>query len=144
MAAFIVLGTGSRSDPVGGLAQEVVSAHIRSLQADHLLDIATPDGQTVKAWFTGKLVSAPDVVPPGGFELRGGRLDYIDGHSVAAYVYRHREHTINLFTWPVRQPDAAPELQSLWGFHALHWVREGLEWWEVSDLGGDLKTAGTL
>lgn len=140
VVAFMVLGTGSQSgNPETALAQEAVSAHIRSLQADHLLDIATRDVQTVQAWFAGRLVSAPGVAPPAAFELLGGRLDYVNGHSVAAYVYRYRDHTVNLFTWPAGQADEAPESQSLGGFHVLHWVRAGTNWWEVSDTGVELR-----
>jgi anti-sigma factor RsiW len=66
-------------------------------------------------------------------------LDYVNGHSVAAYVYRYRGHTVNLFTWPAGQTDEAPESQSLGGFHVLHWIRAGTNWWEVSDTGVELR-----
>jgi anti-sigma factor RsiW len=141
VVAFVVIGTTSRSgNQNADLAHEVVSAHIRSLQAGHLLDVPSSDPHTVKPWFTGKLDFAPGVTPPAGFELAGGRLDYLDDRNVAALIYRYRQHTINLFTWPAQQPDEAPGSETLQGFHVVHWVGGGMNWWAVSDLGeGELR-----
>jgi anti-sigma factor RsiW len=134
VVAFVALGTVSRSGGLdAALAKEVVSAHVRSLQANHLLDVGSADWHTVAAWFTGKLDFAPVAAPPDGFELAGGRLDYLDGRNVAALIYRFRQHTINLFTWP-GGADEAPEPQSLQGFHVIRWVRGGMNFWAVSDL----------
>jgi anti-sigma factor RsiW len=81
------------------LTHEVASAHIRSMQAKHIVDIGGPDRHVVKPWFNGKLDFAPPVpnLEKEGFPLVGGRLDYLKGRPVAALVYKRREHLINLF-----------------------------------------------
>ena len=136
--AFVAIGTMSRSGRQDSdLAREVVAAHIRSLQASHLLDVPSEDRHTVKPWFNGRLNFAPEVTPPPGVELIGGRLDYVDGQNVAALVYRVRQHTINLFTWPASGPEEPAASETFQGFHVLHWVRDGMNWWAVSDLAAD-------
>ena len=125
--------------PSAAIAKEVASAHVRSLLADHLMDGPSSDRHTVKPWFTGKLDFAPEVqdLAASGFALVGGRLDFIDGRTVAALVYRHGRHTVNVFTWPAAGSDVSPRRESVQGFNVLHWVRRGMNWWAVSDLSAD-------
>lgn len=125
-------GAGGR-----GEADDVVDSHVRSLMADHLFDVASTDQHTVKPWFTGRLEFSPPVTDLAtlGFPLVGGRVDYVEGHAVAALVYERRRHVINVFVAPdgAFSSRMAPA-QSLRGFQVRHWTARGMTWWAVSDL----------
>jgi anti-sigma factor RsiW len=118
-----------------GVESQLVDAQARSLEAQHLVDVQTPDRHTVKPWFNGKVDFAPPVVDlaPQGYPLVGGRLDRIDGRRAAALVFRRRAHVINLFIWPGDAP-AAPTLDHRPGYSLVRWGHGGLVFWAVSDV----------
>ena len=140
IAASGVLVVVLRGDDDRRVLGEVVSAHLRSLQGQHLTDVLSTDQHTVKPWFNGRLDVAPPVVDltAQGFTLLGGRLDYIDAKPVAVILYRRRAHIINLFCAP--SPGATERgatMQSLQGFNVRSWTENGLNLWAVSDIGAD-------
>lgn len=127
---------GVREGP-SDVLREAVSAHIRSLMAAHLADIANSDQHVVKPWFTGKLEFSPRVVDfaAEGFPLAGGRLDYIAGRPAAAVVYSRRAHIINFFSCPDPGVDAsAPRQTTDRGYTAIGWSEPGIRHCAVSDL----------
>ena len=119
------------------LADAAVVNHIRSLQGNHAVDVASSDQHTVKPWFNGKLDYAAPVrdLTQEGFPLIGGRLDYFDGRPVAVLVYRHNLHTINVFVLPAGNDSRAAGRRALnrRGFAIERWLKDGMAYWAVSD-----------
>jgi len=119
------------------LDQEAVSNHVRSLQVDHLMDVASTDQHTVKPWFAGKLDYSPPVVDltSSGYPLIGGRLDVLDHRNVAAIIYQRRKHYINLFIWPSDAGSLHDQFYNQNGYHVLGWTKSGMNYLAVSELG---------
>ncbi|MBR0694635.1 anti-sigma factor [Bradyrhizobium lablabi] len=140
MAATGLVAIVLRNDDEQRIRSEVVSAHLRSLQAGHLTDVVSTDQHTVKPWFNGKLDVSPPVIDltAQGFTLIGGRLDYVDARAIGAVVYKRRQHVINLFVAQTANTERQPaKISTLQGFNIRRWSDRGLNYWAVSDLGAD-------
>jgi anti-sigma factor RsiW len=137
LAALILAFQIPRHRADDRMIAEITSSHVRSLMANHLMDIASTDQHTVKPWFVGKLDFAPPVKDwrAEGFPLIGGRLDFMDARPVAALVYGRQKHVINLFVWPAKSPAAAaPRASESNGYHLIRWSNPEMLFWAVSDL----------
>lgn len=132
---MVIPGLGGKRDEAG-LASAVVDAHLRSLQPGHLVDVLSTDQHTVKPWFDGKIDLAPPVRDFGaeGFPLQGGRLDVVQGRTVAVVVYARRKHLINVFVWPTTEKDSRPSSGSRLGYNWVDWRRGGMEMCAISDV----------
>jgi anti-sigma factor RsiW len=142
-AALLLLAiAGWRVSPVfrtddyqAELAEEIVGAHVHSLQPGHLTGISSNDEQAVKGWFKGRLTFALPArdFANDGFALQGGRLDVVDERSVAVLVYARTGHRINVFIWPTRERDTAPHAGSRQGYQWVDWRKGRIEFCAVSD-----------
>ena len=118
------------------LEGQLVSNHVRSLLANHLIDVETSDRHVVKPWFNGRIDYAPPVpdLVAKDFRLAGGRLDYAENRVVAAVVYRRRAHIINLFILPHPAKPARNFETKRESFSVVRWTQGDLDFWAVSDI----------
>ena len=117
------------------LAQEIVDAHVLSLQSGHLTAISSNDERAVNGWFNGRLkfaLPARDFANQG-FSLQGGRLDVVDERPVAVLVYASTRHLINVFAWPAKGRDTSPQAGSRQGYQWVDWRKDRMQFCAVSD-----------
>ena len=120
------------------LLDDLVSAHVRSLMPDHLIDVVSTDKHTVKPWFAGHTDVSPVVADfdSQGYRLLGGRADYFDHQRAAVVVYQHGSHVINVFSW-ASDRGALPRDTTRNGYHMAFWRTGNLAYCAVSDTGWD-------
>jgi anti-sigma factor RsiW len=134
--AALLMITVIRSDPDQVIVSDLVSAHLRSLQADHLTDIRA-DQHGVGPWFSDRLGSVPPIpdLSTQGFNLIGGRIDYVLGKAVAALVYERDNHVVNVFiAQRGDETGRSTKLASLQGINVELWSEKNLDLCAVGDL----------
>jgi anti-sigma factor RsiW len=124
------------TDPDQAVVSDVVSAHLRSLNSDHLTDLRASDQRAIRPWFVSRLAAAPPVpdLSRAGIALVGARIDYVRGQPVAALVYERDHHLINLFVAPGDGADRAAREASLAGVNVALWSERGLKFCVVADV----------
>jgi anti-sigma factor RsiW len=117
------------------ITQEMLASHVRATLANRFYDVASSDQHTVKPWLSARLAFSPPVadLSASGFELAGGRLDYIGAQPVAVLVYKRREHPIDVFVWPV-EAQKSEQTFARDGFNIERFAKNGMGFWVVSDL----------
>jgi len=133
VSAFLLL-TAVRSNT---MLDAMASAHVTSLSAEHLIEVASSNRHTVKPWFAGRTDVSPPVADfaDQGFRLLGGRAETLNRQRAAVLVYQHGAHLINVFSWRARGPLPAQAVRS--GFHMVLWRDGDIESCAVSDAGWD-------
>ena len=136
VAAMVGLRSLQPASSADLMSRDVTSSHVRSLMGGHLRDIASTNSEAVAAWFSGKLDYAPRVrdFAAQGYALLGGRLDYVGNRSVAAIVYVHRNHYINLFSCPLDARAPVERSTNRLGFNAIGWSDADRQYWAVADV----------
>jgi anti-sigma factor RsiW len=123
------------------LERDLFNAHIRSLLQESPVQVASSEQHTLRPWFAGRTDVAPPVksLDVEGFDLIGGRLDYVDGRRATVLVYKRRLHVINVFMWPAVAAggDTHPEVVTRNGYNMLSLRHGGITIWLVSDLSAD-------
>ena len=117
------------------LDTELVNDHVQALQNDSLVAVISTDRHTVKPWFQGQLDYAPPVYDfaEQGFTLLGGRVQQLQGQTVAVLSYRHKLHSLDLFVWPASTP-ADMKARQVRGFELLRWADAAMQYGAVSDM----------
>jgi anti-sigma factor RsiW len=118
-------------------ADAVLSSHLRSLVPDRLVDVASSDRNAVASWLASRVDFSPAVpdLSGAGYALAGGRLDYVNGHTAAAVVYRRDDHVINVLIWPTTNPShGILGREGAGGYRFRYWDDGGKDYWIVSDL----------
>jgi mycothiol system anti-sigma-R factor len=120
------------------LLDDLLSAHVRSLMPDHLIDVVSTDKHTVKPWFAGHTDVSPVVADfdQQGYRLIGGRADYFDHQRAAVVVYQHGAHIINVFSWAADQRGSQRNTTRN-GYHLAFWRAGDLQYCAVSDTAWD-------
>jgi anti-sigma factor RsiW len=132
--AFFLLAPGLTNP----LLDDLLSAHVRSLMPDHLIDVISTDRHTVKPWFAGHADVSPVVADfdGQGYQLIGGRTDYFEHQRAAVVVYQRGSHVINVFSWATDQR-GLPKNTTRNGYHLAFWTAGNLEYCAVSDTAWD-------
>ena len=116
-------------------AAEIVDAHLRSLLPGQITTVNSADPAILKAWFDSKVKFAFPVrnFAGSGFALQGGRVDIVQGRTVAALVYRSRDQVFNVFIWRTRESDDSAHAGTRQGYQWIDWRNDRLEFCAVSD-----------
>jgi anti-sigma factor RsiW len=139
LAAFVVWRVipafHSEEDYQAQFAMGIVDAYLRSLPPGQITNVNSNDPKTLSAWFERKIKFTFPVrdFTDQGFSLQGGRVDVVQGRTVATLVYASRKHLVNVFAWPARDPDATARAGSRQGYQWIDWRKDKMEFCAVSD-----------
>lgn len=134
----IAIGVHMQRGPTdGGLATEVVSAHVRAMVTSQVAGIADGAVSNPQSWFLDRLHFVPRVTDSvsAGLQLVGWRTDFVAQQMVGVLMYMAGPHAVTIFVWPThggrRLPVAAGKMR---GYNLVNWTSGGLFYCAVSDI----------
>ena len=138
-AAAGVVFVVTRSDEDERMLGDVVSAHLRSLQADASDRCAVDRPATVKPGSTAGRRAPPVIdLTAQGFTWSAGGSTIIDGKPVAAIVYRRgATSSICSSRGRERRPRRRAAARRVQGFNMRRWSDQGMRFIAISDIGAD-------
>lgn len=118
------------------IAQAAADDYTRAMMMEKRgIDVESSDKHQVKPWFNGKIPFAPEVetFDDKGFQLAGGRIDFLNNQTVAVLVYKRNQHFINVFLYPETNNPERGETRER-GYNVVFWDKDGMQYWAVSAL----------
>jgi anti-sigma factor RsiW len=137
-AAVIVLGLSVPMillpDQTKQLSAQAILSHSESLDANHLVDIASSDQKTIGRWFAARIGFTPPVINDvgSGFSLLGGRTETIQNRTVAALIYKNGADVVSLFCWPSNHEQIAGGNYFIDGCNVAVWSNKACNYIVVS------------
>jgi anti-sigma factor RsiW len=122
------------------LRAELVNASVRAVLSAHPIEVLSSDHHTVKPWLSSQLPFSPPVpeLADHGDALLGARVDYLGSTRVAALLYQHGHHQINVYVWPRNALSmAAPDGAATDGYHLMSAQSGAFTAVMVSDLSAE-------
>jgi anti-sigma factor RsiW len=128
-----VFGSALSAAAAALLMIALVRSERRGLGASALASGQPPDRRAdqqpagVNPWFSDRLgvaLPVPDLTSQG-FNLIGGRIDYVFGKAVAAIVYRRSDHVINLLVAQGADAEHSARVETVQGLNVELWSEQG-------------------
>jgi mycothiol system anti-sigma-R factor len=118
------------------LIHDLLASHLRALAAASPVDVVSSNRHTVKPWFAGKIGQSPPVLDLAaeGFELVGGRIDYVGDQRVAVLAYRHGQHLIDVYLLTANRGDIEQRTLTIDGYRVAPIRLQGQPAWVVADI----------
>lgn len=132
LVTAMVLGAQYLSAGVG--VDMLVDEHVAAARTGRLTEVISSDHHTVKPWFAARADVSPVVSDhrAEGFELVGGRAADLRGQRAAVIVYRHGQHTIDLYAYRAQGPQPRREAERF-GYNVACWSRSDVTYCAVGD-----------
>jgi anti-sigma factor RsiW len=79
-----------------------------------------------------------------GFALQGGRVDIVQGRTVAGLVYRSRDQVFDVFIWRTSESDDSAHAGTRQGYQWIDWRKTDWSFVRFHSAPSDLQTLQRL